>query len=144
MESTNKTNFSFRSTTRMYDNFVADGYFKDYDYYEIFSPDKTYETTEYTYDYGKGTRRYINELASFTNGGVETASYVAAREVISDDEIDELIPYCQCYNHLNPTQPMCSCCVGCLMAYDVNPSPRVVNLSRIAKSKSEPIKPMLI
>jgi len=119
-------------------------FFQDYDYFEIFSPDRTYETNEYIHDYGKGTRRYINELKTFGREGIESVSYVVAREVISDDELNELIPYCQCIYHQNPTISVCACCVGCLEAYDLNPSPQVINLSRIAKSKSEPIKPLIL
>ena len=50
-------------------------------------------------------------------------TYVIVKEVLTKEERDKLIPYCQCQKCLswsvNPFKyTMCECCVGCLKVED--------------------------
>lgn len=97
-----KTRLRFARILKFFDE---ETYFSEseYDYYEIFDPEKVYDTEYFTHDYGYGqlvyyfTKIEINDMCS-----TETLHYVAAIENYSSNPIEHLKQYCQCKYHTSP------------------------------------------
>lgn len=121
------------------DRFDPQEHFKDYHYYEIFDPEINLEKF-YIHDYGHGPLRYQMEKYTFIHTKLtwddldyldlvkkekhdRELVYMVAKERLTDEERDSLIPYCTCLmcsrSYFNPARYFgCPCCVGCLTVRD--------------------------
>lgn len=101
-----------------YYQFVPSEFFKYYDFYEEI--DETLYKTEnesklFKHDYGKGEKTYRYSNYSIYISENETKFYRTVHEKITDEELEELIPYCRCYScTTNNFFGGCPCCSGCL------------------------------
>ena len=105
-------------------------YLRIYHFFEKYDPTKTYTKDEFSDNFGYGNSRYKYELHCYDDG-----MYVVAKEILSDEMLDELKQYCQCEYHqkyfFNPARYfICQCCVGCLYAGNKYASQLVINKSR--------------
>ncbi len=96
-------------------NFDASKYFENYHYFEKFDQNGEYTDEIFKKDYGHGdfTYKYILYIL----GGTE--KYIIVEEELSQENRDQLIPFCKCPYHkmswMNPFRFfVCRCCVGCL------------------------------
>lgn len=90
-----------------YNNFFDEDHFKEYHFWELYDPKKSYQTNLFEHDYGKGKRIYLLKFYTvwrfkYVNGkGWEPrfpTDYVVAEENISSKELQDLAKYCQCSN----------------------------------------------
>jgi hypothetical protein len=115
-------------------HFDPESEFRIYDHFEEYEPKKVYTNNVFYHDYGKGKRFYENWLLDVREDRSDMIkTYVLVKEVLSEKEIYELGPYCQCEYHLthwlNPMRCLiCPCCVGCIKS-DF-PSQYVINKTR--------------
>jgi hypothetical protein len=71
-------------------------------YYEPFNSNKEYESEIFSCDFGHGTRNYrYYKLIVYdsSDAKLEKQVFMIARQVLSDQEIKKLLPYCQCSAH---------------------------------------------
>jgi len=123
--------------------FDPKSYFKYYDHYEDYDPHKEYTTNVFTHDYGKGNRTYQYNLYTITdlNNKELVKEFVVTEEIISDEELNQLKPFCQCEYHtksyFNPMKYFtCRCCHGCLDSPFYRPY--VVQKTRAFLNKNKP------
>ena len=101
-----------------------DNYLEPYPFKEKYDEKKDYPK-EILCDFGYGTKTYQYHLYCFTKNNKEIVpcndyKYVVAKEVLSEKELKQLSPYCQCLYHKkcwwNPIGCffICKCCVGCI------------------------------
>lgn len=105
---------------------------------EIYDPEKTYELDVFQRDFGHGVRSY--RWCCCVHSSPTTRPdliIIEAEEILSEQELAELLPHCQCLRHrsrwpFNLLQ--CACCVGCLAAADWrSPPSSIIHASRQAK-----------
>lgn len=61
------------------------------DYYEIFNPNKKYNTEKYMHDYGKGMKEYTNNLiVGVAANQIPIVKYVYASKTLTDEEFEKL------------------------------------------------------
>lgn len=119
--------------------FKPEDYFSEYHYFEPFDENKTYEKKQFFTKYGDNYEsNYIYILYNFN----ETLKYVAAKEILSEEQIKDLAKFCQCLYHkmswYNPKRLfVCQCCVGCLNS--PFPQQSIINEARKYKIKSQSI-----
>lgn len=109
----------------------------EFHYFEKFDENKTYLDTEFFHSYGKGYRRYMYEKYSMNRG---KDVYIVAQEILTKEDVDALLPYCQCRYHtmsfLNPAKYFtCPCCVGCISGF--NPPQSIIDKTRQKYEKSK-------
>lgn len=93
--------------------------FSGYDWWEEYDETKTYEKEKYTHDHGHGSLVYQNTLIDVGILAEEVRYFVVAQEIVSDEEMKELVPFCPCdicsMWWFDPRQfIVCPCCVGCI------------------------------
>lgn len=116
-------------------------YFKCYDFYEIYDPNKDYPQGrfELDLDLGFGKRRYktcLNNLLMKPSG--RRVEYIVYEEILEADECIRLARYCQCDRCLTPWYNpfkllMCDHCYCCL--WTGSPSQEVIAKTREYISK---------
>lgn len=114
------------------DDFDPETYFEEYHQYEEYDPTKEYEIEPYVEDYGKGNLIYENCLYEIREFGDrnKVKKYVVPYEILLDEDVKLLVPYCQCQYHqtawYNPFKLfICPCCVGCIDS--ISPAQYVIN-----------------
>ncbi len=85
-----------------------------YDYCEEYDSKKEYEKNIFKKDFGKGERAYQYELniIIYKNTGFITGKYVGAKEILTSEELNKLIPYCRCKFHTASWYELPWCCYG--------------------------------
>jgi hypothetical protein len=112
-------------------------YYKEYhDYCEQYDEKKEYEYGVFTKDFGKGERSYQYELNIIMNAKTheEIMSFVVATEILTDEELKKLIPYCRCKFHTSKWYQLPWCFNGpiksCCLESDFGPSNYVIHDTR--------------
>ena len=103
---------------------------KDLEQYDYSEPlrelnSQNYQKKEFKKDYGKGERTYKWRLRKYGK-----KEYAVAERVSSEEELERMIPFCQCLvcnGAFYEKMLACACCVGCLGAYDIHANMRVLN-----------------
>lgn len=114
-----------------YNTFNPEEYFSSYHHYEVYNPEKEYTKGKFEGDFGKGVHTY--EYCVYTLGNksdiktsIDTANgenpeekkrFIVAKEVVSQEELEGLMKYCNCAYHkagFLSKISSCPCCVGCL------------------------------
>lgn len=120
----------FQSVTMMHiPDFDPEMYFKQQPWYEVYNPEKTYEMY-FNEDFGEGLKTYWYRCLQ-----INDVYYIIPEEVISDEELALLMPFCPCrvcesYWLDLRWLFMCRCCVGCLKAVITTPSMDHVRIAR--------------
>jgi hypothetical protein len=127
---------TFKRVEYRYGKFDPEHTFKNYDWFEEYDASKVYLQEEYTRDYGKGERKYVNELCVCDN-----KSFVVGHEVLSVEELEELEPFCPCVRcgmyWFDPRRILNPCwSVGCIKAGPFFAWYDNVNKARVAKNYS--------
>jgi hypothetical protein len=80
-----------------------------YHFFEKYDSQKPYGKDEFHHDFGHGTRRYTYSMITFGSG----EKYVMVKEMLTQDEKDDLLHYCQCKSHYKQLLlGKCPCCKG--------------------------------
>jgi hypothetical protein len=100
-------------------NMTCEDYLSEYDYWEIYSENKSYSKRPYQGSYKGIIRQYQNYLCILTDSNDNEDYYVIAKRIRGELEYLEL--YCPCLNcssfRFNPLKYIwCSYCVGCIKA----------------------------
>lgn len=120
---------------RDFNTFDVKEYLSSNDHYEEFDPTKEYSFSSFKHNYGKGIKTYELEKYVFTDyyDGDNEQVYIAAKEILTHEEITMLGKYCNCaYHKTNFIGKIfqCQCCVGCIEAGDMFYSQSIVNEAR--------------
>lgn len=89
-------------------------FLKYYDYCEEYDNNKEYDENIFNKDYGKGEKMYQYELNVIIHKMTQKilAQYVGAKEILTDEELNKLIPYCRCKFHTSSWYEFPWCCYG--------------------------------
>ena len=81
--------------------FEPEKYFKDYDFYEVYDSSKNYTSDRFFADYGHGKRiyEYYKWVIENNNGFSKKKKFIVAFEILSRDDRNELVKYCNCRYH---------------------------------------------
>lgn len=110
------------------------------DYYETYNENKKYVFTQFNKDFGCGHKPYMFEKWFMRKHIQDDMTiYIVAVEHIAKKELEQLKPYCQCYNcsikwyHMFYKQ-QCPHCIKCLNT----DKPNMINIkkARVAYNKS--------
>lgn len=110
-----------------FNNFNSKEYFKYYDYVSEFNSNeecmeeynKKFRNKKDKLDLGRGERKYNFIIYNFRDirSNDLIKYFLVSEEIIIDDEVKILFPYCRCLKCTTPgigSFFMCSCCFGCI------------------------------
>lgn len=107
-------------TTYMCIDTFNENLFEEFDHYEVYDSNKIYtnEPFQYKYDDKERTYEYIKYIIDVNDTKLY---YIVASEILTEEELVLLRPYCQCSVCLTPWYNLfhyifghCRCCIGCL------------------------------
>lgn len=107
-----------------YGTFNPTNYFSDYHHFEEYNPNVEYDYLPFEIDYGKGKHTYKNEMYILAdknniNKEYDKKTFVIVKEILSNEELEELKKYCNCFYHKSDAterKNICACCYGCILA----------------------------